>query len=436
MTISGKLNPARQAAAVLIAGLLLFIRTPVPMVYAGFLLFILVMFHQLTGKHTLFILFMIFYGLFSRSCFALYDCIYNPVFVVPALYSLVFTDLIIKKLKAADAKLLAGIGVYLVLALYAAAGFGSYIPSGISFAAMILPLFFFIYVQEDIISIMTYAAVPVLLYAFLQYFNIMLPADRYWSEWAYSGSMSSLYLGSNLRPFSVFTSPEEFSRFASILAILPIFRRNRLTYAVSGLAALGLLAFSYRTAIVFTILAYVIYLIAGRKWRILTAAGSLLIIFIIIVNIIPAQNIIHKEEKGISVTLRHITEPVRGLSGAYSLNRRIGNLKENGLTIVKHPFGTGLTHNYSLTGHKNNVYGSESSFMQLGISAGLPMAAFMLFAFFMGILKLRKCSRETAYIAFSGIFYIFFSHGLSLHFLTPLFYLYILKVFYGNKQNN
>ncbi len=434
--MSAKYKPARLAAAVLIAGLLLFIRTPVPMLYAGFLLFILVLYYLLTGKHTMFILFMIFYGLFSRSCFVLYDSIYNPVFIVPALYSLLFADLIIKKLKSADAKLLAGIGVYLVLALYAAAGFGSYLPSGISFGIMILPVFFFMYVEEDLVSIMTYAAVPVLLYGFMQYFNIMLPSDKYWVGWAYSENMSSLYLGSNLRPFSVFTSPEEFSRFASIIAILPIFSRNRFTYAVSAFAFLSLLVFSYRTAIVFTVLAYIIYLIVGRKWKILLTAAALFITVIIIINIIPADNVIKKEDKGITVALRHITEPLRGISGTYSLNRRISTLKENTLTLINHPFGMGLTHNHILTGHKNNVNGSESSFMQLALSAGFPMLIFMLFALFIIILKLRKSGRQTAYIASAGIFYILFSHGLSMHFLTPLFYLFIMKVLYGDKWNN
>lgn len=390
------------------------------------------------GTHSALTLILIFYGTLSRSAFAITGSLYGNMYIsVPLLYILFESPMIFSALMKTERKTAGGIVLYTLFALvYALYGDGSSVFSRlISFCIMILPLYYYIDsadIMRDIVKPMFISSPIVLSYALFQYFGIYIPTDLSYVSHFSSTLLSTLKLGSSVRPFSSFSSPEEFSYFLMLISLFSYFMKNRAAKTAGILSVCMLLLFSYRTAFfIFAALSLYHLLRIGRRMAAMILISAVMLVMLAL-HFAPIDTVVKKGDGRILSAVKHGVEPAKNLLSTYSLSRRIEVAKNNMQAFKERPFGYGLSHNFRVTGERGNVFGSESSLIQLILSGGIVFLLFLIVFYVFSFARLA--GSEYGYAGMAGAAFLIMlplSHILSFHFVLPLLYAALIRSLNG-----
>ncbi len=396
---------------------------------------LIVLSERIIKNHKIFFIFLVFYGLFSKFIFYVSEGIkFNPVFIIPALYMIIYIDEIIKALMAMKTKIRIGIMIYVGIALIFTIFVNlKYITTQmISFNVMILPVFLSLLIKniEDIKEVIVKTAPVVLIYAVLQYMGLFTVFDSFWIKANSLITYDSLYIGGNIRPFSTFASVEELGFFLMIILIMPFVFKGKRFIVLSVISFILLFVFSLRLPLLIFIVFLFYFGLKKRMYKLVIIILLILISLTVILNIIPFKEDIHTREKGIGVFVRHTLEPFRNIFKSYSLENRVKDIRININNFKSFPYGMGLNHNPRNLPHNRNIYHSESAFVMLMLSCGIIMLLFMLIILALIARKLimKKLNSDLSFL-FLSVFLLFFSHVLSFHFITPIFYYTIIRGF-------
>ena len=402
-----------------------------PIIILGFL----VLSERMMKNHKMFFIFLVFYGLFSKIIFYISGGIkFNPIFIIPALYLIIYIDEIIKELITMKMKIKMGILIYVGIALIFTIFVNlKYITTQmISFSIMILPILLALFIKkaEDIKDVIVKTAPIVLIYAVLQYMGLFTIFDSYWIKANSLITYDSLYIGGNIRPFSTFASIEEFSYFLMMLLILPFMFKDKRLIVLSVISFILLFVFSFRLPLLIFIVFLFYFGLKKRMYKLVVTILLILTLLTVILNIIPFKEDIHTKEKGVDVFLRHTLEPFKNIFKSYSLNRRVKDVRTNISNFRSFPYGMGLNHNPRNLPHNRNIYHSESAFIMMMLSCGITMLIFMMIILILISRKLviKKISSDLIFL-FLSVCFLLFSHVLSFHFITPIFYYAIIRGF-------
>jgi len=250
----------------------------------------------------------------------------------------------------------------------------------------------------------------------------------YFIEYFKSTLLTTSSLGNSFRPFSTFTSSEELGYFLLIISLSGIFLKGKKSKFYGGSAILLLLVFSYRTAALLFLILSFYYLIRMKMWVKLASVSLVLISIFIVIRALPLNTAVLKTDNRIETSFKHGVEPVKQLFKTYSLEKRMSILHENYKAFINKPFGYGLSHNYKLTGGESNIFGAESSLIQLLLSCGVFMLFFLaaVYAFSMKAL-MRSPPGYQNILAFLFLLMLPLSHVLSFHFVLPVLYAVLIR---------
>ncbi len=384
------------------------------------------------NNHTVFFSILLFYGLFSRIISYYFPAEYNPIFLFTAFYLILYGDHIISRLMNLRKKTWAGIIVYTCIALFYTICINkSYIfTQMISFNIMILPVFAVLLIREnrELIDIIIYSAPLILIYSIFQYGGAFFQSDAVWIAENALKTYDSMKIAGNLRPFSVFSSVEEFGFFLMILAILPSYRKSRYTFSLSAISVIMLFIYSIRLPLIMIIVFAVYYMLRKKYYRAVLICISAMLLITVILNIIPFKEKLHVSETGPKVFITHSLEPFRNIFSSYSFKKRIEYFSENSINFIKYPWGMGINNNPRILVHNKNIYDSESAFMMLILSCGILMLIFII-AVYVNLIKKVIFGRMNfiLYLTFLGLFMLVFSHVLSFHFINLIYYYAIIR---------
>ncbi len=417
--------------SILLMLLLIYINTNI----IGFIIiFLFLLFMYLINlkykDHSVFILFILFYGIFSRIIFFITSAYkYNPIYILPILYPIIFYNSI-KFNNDKRKNIILFIYIFLPLIYIFLPRMNNIFYGLISYIALIIPIFYAMFLKnnKNIIRILYWVFPIIIIYSLFQFYNKFFIFDSFWINFNKS-TITSLYLGGNFRPFSVFTSPEEYGQFLSIFLILPFYYKHKINKIYFIISFVLLFIFSYRLPIIMFIAFLIVYLIKNKKIKIFISIIVIFILFSVFLNIIDFNDNVKNDETGIIVSIKHSTSPFKNIFKSYSFKRRIGVIKENIKYFTHHILGYSLIHNNKI--NNNNFPGSESSIISLIMSCGIIMLFYILFILWIIIKKIifEDFSFSKAML-FVATFFILFAHGLSLHFMTVIYYVYILKELY------
>ena len=388
-------------------------------------------------NHRCFLIIMMFYGFFSRLLFTLSESAYNPVFVFPALYIIIFADDIYSNALKLRMSTRIGIAAYLAISTVFTlfVNYSYIMTQAISFSAMILPLLFALMIKdtEEFKHIIFISAPLVFVAAITQYFGLFLPWDQFWVEQNALKTYDSMKIAGNIRPFSVFSSVEELGFYLLFTAMLPLHRPNKRTINIGIISVIMLFVFSIRLPLIIFILT-VLFMMwkTGRKRLILVILICLLVLTAVL-NIVPFKEDIHASESGPGVFIRHSLEPFRNIANSYSFKRRMEFFSNNIQNFLRFPWGMGLNSNPRIMKHSRNIYDSESAFIMLILSCGIAMLIILLISIVGLSSKLiNGRGHYIIYWGFAALFMLFFSHALNFHFMNIIFYAAFIGVIDGS----
>ncbi|MDY6786969.1 MAG: hypothetical protein SVK54_02475 [candidate division WOR-3 bacterium] len=405
----------------------------VAMLIVSSILLILIVSRHRMGNHSVFIIIMLLYGLFSRLIFYSSGGMqYNPVFLLPDIYILMYMNELISAVKHINKYKKAGLLVFILLTVIYSTLIspGDIIVQAISLNILIIPLLFFLIVSSirKIINMMELMAPFIIGYAVLHFSGILPVFDAYWIDMNHMNTFDSIKVGGIMRPLSSFTSVEELGIFLMLLMIIPFYRRTKYT-VIMGITALSmLLIFSIRLPLMIFLAFVIFFLISRRQYKILGVTVLIIAGISIMVNFSDITRPIHSKETGMDVIVRHTLEPFDNIFSSYSMEKRIVTAYRNIEIIKDNPAGLGFNANPRIMAHQKNVTEAESSFIQLVLGAGMPMLLFLAGIYILsGISILRSRFGLKDGLLFISLLLILFTHALSLHFIGPLVYLSIIK---------
>ncbi len=386
-----------------------------------FLLLILLILLYLNFKnHNFFITFMLFYGSFSRLFYFLSQgFIYNLVFTIPIFYTLIFFDEIFitfKRLpKILKIYILVHISFILTTTIYAK----NFDPVNILLILnyYILPFFLFLYIKDftkNLYLVLKYTFIFILIYSISQYFGFYTFFEDYYVKNVSYHQYTSLKLGSMNRPFSSFSSVEEFSIF---LVFLPFFFydfKKKMFYLFSIMVVSLLIIFSYRTSIFIFILLYFFQLLLEKRIRQLVIFSLLVLSLIVIFYNLKIDTTIYKTDNRLKTVLKHNIEPLSSGFNTYSLKNRFFKIKGDLYKLKNNPFGTGLFFSSrSIFQHtEENIY--ETSFFNLLFAGGVITILYFVLSFY-----LLSVYKKTFFMLIFFFFFLF-TNLFNFHFIAPV----------------
>lgn len=387
-------------------------------------------------NHRCFLVMMLLYGFFARMTFTLAQSAYNPVFMFPIMYMMIFADDIYSNMMKLKFSTRIGIAVYLFIGIVFAllVNYSYIMTQAISFTVMILPVLFAVMIgnTDEIKHIITIAAPLVFLAAITQYFGLFVPWDTFWIEQNALKTYDSMRIAGNIRPFSVFSSVEELGFFLLFLAMLPLHKPSKQTVFISVISVIMLFVFSIRLPLIIFVLAVLFMLLKRGKKRVILIILVFFLILTAVLNIVPFKESIHVSESGPEVFIRHSLEPFRNVFQSYSFRKRMEFFSTNVGNFIDFPWGMGLNSNPRILKHSRNIYDSESAFIMLILSCGFIMLLFLGFIVFkVSAALIRNQGQYLIYWGFAALIMLFFSHALNFHFMNIVFYSAFIGVIDG-----
>lgn len=405
----------------------------VGMLIVSSILLILIISRHILGNHSVFIIIMLMYGLFSRLIFySAGGMQYNPVFVLPDIYILMYAGELFSAVKHLNKYKKAGLLIFISLTVIYSTLLspGDIIVQAISLNILTIPLLFFLIVSSmrRIINIMEIMAPFIIGYAVLHFSGILPVFDAYWIDINHMNTFDSIKVGGIMRPLSSFTSVEELGIFLMLLMVIPFYRRSKYTVIIGITALSMLLIFSIRMPLMIFLAFVIFFLISRKKYKVLGLAVLIIAGISIMVNLSDVIRPIHSKETGVDVIVRHTLEPFDNIFSSYSLEKRIVTAYRNIEIIKENPAGLGFNANPRIMAHKKNVTEAESSFIQLVLGSGIPMLIFLAGIYIVsGISIMRSRFKLKDGLLFISLLLVLFTHSLSLHFIGPLVYLSIIR---------
>ena len=374
-----------------------------------------------------FMIFLSFYGIINRFIFFYTDgFIYSFLFLVPVFIALFFIDEIISNFTSARMKTKIFTIIYLVFILYVSFAFSlkDIVSSGISFIVYFAPVLYAMIKRfscEDIEKTIK-IAFPFILTLFLfQLFNKYFYFDKYYFNKVSSYIFTSLKLGSHYRPFSAFSSSEEFSAFLGLSSIIGLSAKSKYIKIISILSFIVLIILSVRTALVIIIVTVLFYLLRNKKYKLMLSVMSVILLLILISNIFIKDTRVYKTDSRPVTILKHTFEPLKSLTDTYSVRKRIESVQNIADELKNHPFGKGMTHAESVLMNKKQDYPIESSALKLIRSGGLPIFLFLFIVYIISIINLFKRKESLSlYVIFFSLLSLLFMNGLTMHFISVI----------------
>lgn len=390
------------------------------------LFFIIVFFDEKNKNNIYFLVFLLLYGFFSRLFYFFTSGYpYNLVFLIPFLYVMFYLKEIFFSILGLTKELKLFLLIHSLMIIYMII-----LPLKIDifdfFVLMnlyIFPFFFFLNFKKFTIlfnRLFVYFFTFTVFYALLQYFNIYFLSDMFYVKNVSFYQYTSLKLGNYYRPFSTFSSVEEFSCFLALSFIVFLKNKNRFSILFSLISFFLIVIFSFRTSMFIVIMMFFVFLLFEKKYRTFFIVFLLFLIFYeFLLIFIKIDTTVYKHDSRFKTILKHNVEPFIKNFETYSLKNRIQKVKNDIVNLKRKPFGDGL-YLSSKALDKNidkNIY--ETSFLNLLFSGGF---VFVLYFVLSLLILIRKINIFT-------IFYIFlfvFSSLFNFHFVLPV----ILKIIF------
>lgn len=395
--------------------------------FPSLLLILLFLLYLNFKTHNFFITFMLFYGLFSRLFYFFSQGFnYNLIFTIPIFYTLIFSDEIFISFKRLPKMLKIYILIHISFILITTIYGKNFDPVNIVLILnyYILPFFLFLYIKDfakNLYFILKYTSIFIIIYSITQYFGFYTFFEDYYIESVSSYQYTSLKLGSMNRPFSSFSSVEEFSIF---LVFLPFFFYNfkkKIFYPFSIMVVLLLMIFSYRTAIFIFILLYFFKLLLEKRIKQLVTFSLVLLSLMVIFFNLKIDTTVYKSDSRLKTVLKHNIEPLKSGFHTYSLKNRFFKIKGDLHKLKNNPFGTGLFFSSrSIFQHpERNTY--ETSFFNLIFAGGVITILYFILTFYL-LLVYKKTF-------FTFIFFLFFlfTNLFNFHFIAPVIFKVIME---------
>lgn len=391
------------------------------------LLFFIIIFCDEKNKNSAcFLLFLLFYGFFSRLFYWVTSgYTYNLIFLIPFLYLFFFLNEIFLSFLSLskELKLFFLIHFFIVIYMIILPLKTDIFDFFVLINLYILPFFFFLNFKNFTVmfdKFLVYFFPLTVFYGLLQYFNIYFFTDFYYVKNVSFYQYTSLKLGNYYRPFSTFSSVEEFSCFLVLSFTIFLKKTNRLSIPLSLTSFFLIILFSFRTAMFITMFIFFIFLLFEKRIKTFFVVLSLFMLLSEALFIfVKTDTTIYKNDSRLITILKHNVEPFIKNFETYSLKNRIQKIKNDIVNLKSKPFGSGLylSSKALVKNLDKNKY--ETSFFNLLFSGGF---VFILY-FMMSVLILFK--KITIFSILYLLLFIF-SSLFNFHFILPV----ILKILF------
>ncbi|MEO0288666.1 MAG: hypothetical protein ABIN00_03430 [candidate division WOR-3 bacterium] len=390
------------------------------------LFFIIVVFDIKSKNSISFLFFLLFYGFFSRLFyFFTAGYTYNLVFLIPFFYIIFFLKEIFYSFLdlTKELKLFFLLHFLIILYMIILPLKTDIFDFFVLLNLYILPFFFFLNFKNFTVvfnRFLVYLFPLTFFYAVLQYFNIYFLSDIYYVKNVSFYQYTSLKLGNYYRPFSTFSSVEEFSCFLVLSFILFLKNKNRLSIAFSLISFFLVILFSFRTAMFLAIFMFFIFLLFEKRYK--TFFVVFLLFFILTESLlifVKIDTTVYKDDSRLETILKHNVEPFIRNFETYSLKNRIQKVKNDMVNLKRKPFGDGLYLSSKALDKNIDKNKYETSFLNLLFSGGFVFVLYFVLSVW---ILFRKINIFT-------IFYILLfllSSLFNFHFVLPV----ILKVLF------
>ncbi|MEO0234255.1 MAG: hypothetical protein ABIN39_03895 [candidate division WOR-3 bacterium] len=390
------------------------------------LFFLIIAIDKKNKNNISFLFFLLFYGFFSRLFYFLTTgYAYNLIFLIPFLYIIFFLNEIFisflnltKELKIFFL-LHFIIIIYMIILPLKTNIFDFFVLVNL----YILPFFFFLNFKNFspvFNRFLIYFFPLTIFYGLLQYFNIYLLSDIYYVKNVSFYQYTSLKLGNYYRPFSTFSSVEEFSCFLVLSFVVFLKNKTKFSILFSLISFFLIILFSFRTAMFVAILMFFVFLLFKKMYKVFFILFLLFLILSEFLFIfVKIDTTIYKDDNRLETILKHNVEPFIRNFETYSLKNRIQKVKNDMFSFKRKPFGVGLYLSSKALDKNIDKNKYETSFLNLFFSGGF---VFILYFVFSILILFRRINIFT-------IFYILlfiFSSLFNFHFILPV----ILKVLF------
>ena len=403
----------------------IFLIIPLPII------FLLVLLKEKFKDDIYFLIFLFFYGFFSRLFYYLTSGYpYNLFFIVPFLYTLYFFKEIYISLKdlTKDLKSFYIVHTLIIFYMILLPFKLNLLDSFVLLNYYFLPLFVLLDFKNfnKRIDKILYILFPIIvIFALLQYFNLYIFFDSFYVKNVSFYQYTSLKLGSYNRPFSIFSSVEEFSSFLVLAFLIFLIRKNKRSFLYSIVSFILILVFSFRSAFFVSIIIFFLFLLYEKKYKTFLIFFLFLLMLVIFSTFfIKTDTTIYKNDNRFTTILKHNIEPFVRNFETYSLKNRINKIKNDLGNLKRKPFGQGLYLSSKVLDKNLDKNKYETTFFNLLFSGGIIFFLYFLFSIF--ILFRRKNIFAILYILF-----FIFSNLYNFHLVLPLLIKIIVEDYYG-----
>ncbi|HAF08052.1 MAG: hypothetical protein QME48_05000 [bacterium] len=393
--------------------------------------FLLIFMKEKFKDNIFFLIFLFFYGFFSRIFFYLTSGYpYNLFFIVPFIYVLYFFKEVYLSLKELPKDLKSFYLIhtlvifYMILLPFKLNLLDSFVLLNYYFLPLFLLLNFKNF-NNRIDKILTVLFPIIVIFALLQYFGIYFFFDSFYIKNVSFYNYTSLKLGGYNRPFSTFSSVEEFSFFLVLTFLMFLVKKTKTSILYSIISFILILIFSFRTSLAVSILVFFLFLLYKKKHKISILLFLLFLIFVIFSTLfIKIDTTIYKSDSRFITILKHNIEPFTKNFETYSLKNRIFKIKNDLKKLKEKPFGQGLYLSSKVLDKNLDKNKYETTFFNLLFSGGIVFLMYFLLSTF--ILFKRKNLFAMLYILL-----FMFSNLYNFHLVLPLLIKIIIENYYG-----